>query len=95
MIYICDNCGKTEKLVPTKEGKYLCRLCMVKRSLKPKIDFCCKCLSLTPHNLVYGRGKEKSILYSYCKVCRTKSIVENQPTKEDLIGHRKVDLQGL
>jgi len=47
MSYICDNCGKTGKLVPTKKGEHLCMVCMVKKNLKPKIDFCCYKISLS------------------------------------------------
>ncbi|KKN29192.1 hypothetical protein LCGC14_0846450 [marine sediment metagenome] len=92
MSYICDSCGKTEKLAPTKKGEHLCRICMVKKSLKPKIDFCCRCMTITPHDLYGYRGRRKGEYYSECKRCKIKTDVKNCPTKEDLIGHRKVDL---
>lgn len=92
MSYICDGCGKTTKLVSTKKGDHLCRLCMVKRNLKPKVDFCCRCISITPHDLYNYRGIRKGELYNQCRICKLKTDVKNYPTKEDLIGHRKVDL---
>ena len=76
MSYNCDSCGKTEKLVPTEEGKYLCRLCMIKKSLKPQIDFCCKCMSITPHDLYDHRGERKGEFYSQCKRCKLKTDVK-------------------
>ncbi len=29
MSYICDNCGKQDKLIATKDGKYLCEVCKI------------------------------------------------------------------
>lgn len=40
MSYICDGCGKTAKLLPTKNGKYLCKACISSASIrKMAFDF--------------------------------------------------------
>ena len=95
MSYICDGCGTTEKLFSRIRGIHLCRLCRIKENLKPLIDFCCRCMRITPHDLWDYRRRIKGRLYNQCKVCRLKTEVKELPTREDLIGHRKVDLQGI
>jgi len=79
MSYMCDDCGNTVKLIPTKNGRYLCRSCMVKNNLRHKIDFCCKCMTITDHDLYEHRGKRKSELYNQCRRCRTKTDVKTIP----------------
>ncbi len=79
MSYICDNCGKTGELVPTRSGEYLCRLCMVKKNLKPKIDFCCKCMCITPHDIyVHRKGIKKGMAYMKCQVCKQKTDMKSE-----------------
>ena len=42
MSYDCDSCGKTAKLVATKEGKYLCVDCYKKKGLE-EVGRCHNC----------------------------------------------------
>lgn len=107
MSYICDGCGKTAKLVATKKGNYLCDGCYKKESNSQPLDRtmgrCHNCdryfemhespdgghtcsKKCSSEYLAYlNEGIEKPFHVTTIKE------VEN-PTKEDLVGHRKIDL---
>ena len=99
MSYNCDGCGKTTKLVSTKNGEHLCQSCYKEKGLE-EVRRCHNCdkyfqISESPDGGTTCSEKCSSEYLTYLNDTIEKSFQVTTIKKEDLIGHRKVDLQGL